>query len=409
MKNFEQYNHKKGRNAGFGRGGRSQNGDFMHGSAHDGMEDREEYPYFVKNPSSNEIYVCSSDMVLYPGTYVVAPTRFGLDMGIVVGNVPSRDAHYQPGSTEVHGACHLCGGDYCAMCSEAIGEWNDDEDADLVASGDYEGDEKPFSCKIVSVTEIDPVPMNDDDDDLNCWEARYQKPILAVVSGSMDRIDRVATPDDMRRYYQNLENEDEAMRVCREKIEKHHLDMKLVTAHFLLEEPKVLFFFTSDDRVDFRELVKDLVSVFRLRIELRQIGVRDESRVLGGLAVCGRDFCCHCVTDKLNPVTIKMAKEQNLSLNSMKISGPCGRLLCCLSYEYDFYIEEKRDYPYEGSKLRVGDEICRVSEINILSKKISLSSSDGRIIIIPRSAVFYSNESNRWEITPEYQEDFFSN
>ena len=157
------------------------------------------------------------------------------------------------------------------------------------------------------------------------------------------------------------------------------------------------------------ELVKDLVTVFRMRIELRQIGVRDESRVLGGLAVCGRDYCCHSVTDKLDPVSIKMAKEQNLSLNSMKISGPCGRLLCCLSYEYDFYVEEKRKYPSEGSKIKVGFELMKITDINILRKKITLSGPEGRVLSIPHSAVFFNDGANRWEITKEYSDEYLSN
>ena len=182
-----------------------------------------------------------------------------------------------------------------------------------------------------------------------------------------------------------------------------------MTAHFLLSEPKALFFFTADDRVDFRELVKDLVAVFRMRIELRQIGVRDESRVLGGLAVCGRDFCCHCVSDKLNPVTIKMAKEQNLSLNSMKISGPCGRLLCCLSYEYDFYCEEKQAYPPEGSRLKIGGELFRVQEVNILSHKITVSGSEGRSYLMPREEVRFNSDTGHWEVDRDFQEELLSN
>lgn len=386
MKNFDTGN--RNRNKG---GNSKQAGDMRNQNPQTSDELWEAYPYYVKNPSSNEISVCGSDMVLYPGTYVVAPTRFGMDMGIVIGNVQGKDSVYTPGCTCIRGACALVQND------------------DLAASGDYEGDEKPFTYEVISVATFDKLPKKEELDDSACWEARYQKPEKVMLSAGIDRIDRVAAPDDMKRYYQNLENEEEALHVCREKIQKHNLDMKLVTAHFLLGEPKALFFFTSDDRVDFRELVKDLVSVFRLRIELRQIGVRDESRVLGGLAVCGRDFCCHSVTDKLCPVTIKMAKEQNLSLNSMKISGPCGRLLCCLAYENDFYNDEKHDYPYEGSKLKAGSEICKVTEVNILSKKITLSSTDGRMIIIPRSAVFYSGDTSRWEITPEYQEEYFSN
>lgn len=235
------------------------------------------------------------------------------------------------------------------------------------------------------------------------------EPMEVDLKGDEEWIDRLATPSDLDRYQDLASKEDEAMRICREKIAYHKLDMKLVTAHFLLGEPKIVFFFTADVRVDFRELVKDLVSVFRIRIELRQIGVRDESRVLGGLAVCGRDFCCHSVTDKLNPVSIKMAKEQNLSLNSMKISGPCGRLLCCLAYEYDFYQEEKRNYPPEGSKLKVGFELMKVSEVNILSKKILLTGSEGRMMSIPHTAVWYNDDTSRWEITKEYEEEFLSN
>ncbi|MBO4388105.1 MAG: hypothetical protein J5785_01540 [Spirochaetales bacterium] len=391
MRNYESSTYRKGR-------GYPQ--PHLRSDQPDGHE-TEAFPYFVKNPASNEVSVCISDDVIYPGTYVVAPTRFGLDMGIVIGNVPASDGVYTPGCDRVRGAC-------CLNCSSGT-DAGEETDADLAAWGDCESEGfEPAQWQIVSVTELPPLPKTDEVDDSGCWETRYSAPVKMHVSDDLDRIDRVATPEDMKRYHANLRSEEEAMEICREKVARHHLNMKLVTAHFLLGEPKALFFFTADDRVDFRELVKDLVSVFRLRIELRQIGVRDESRVLGGLAVCGRDFCCHCVTDKLNPVTIRMAKEQNLSLNSMKISGPCGRLLCCLSYENDFYLEEKRDYPPEGSKLKAGSEICKVTEVNILSKKISMTTVDGRVIIIPRQAVFFCGQNNRWEITPEYQAEYFS-
>jgi cell fate regulator YaaT (PSP1 superfamily) len=153
--------------------------------------------------------------------------------------------------------------------------------------------------------------------------------------------------------------------------------------------------------VDFRELVKDLVSVFKTRIELRQIGVRDESRVLGGLGVCGRKFCCHSLTDKLNPVSIKMAKEQNLSLNSMKISGPCGRLLCCLSYEYDFYKEEKSRLPSEGNRIRTEQEEFRVADVNILTKRITLTGKEGNAFDAPFSRFQWDEERKRWWLLPE--------
>lgn len=211
-----------------------------------------------------------------------------------------------------------------------------------------------------------------------------------------EEIVRKATEDDIETYRSNLMKEEEALRICREKVQKHSLDMKLVSAHYLVDEPKILFFFTADARVDFRELVKDLVSVFKMRIELRQIGVRDESRVLGGLAVCGRNYCCNGVTDKLNPVSIKMAKEQNLSLNSMKISGPCGRLLCCLSYEYDFYREEKAGLPQEGSRIRVEEDEFKVTDVNILARKIHLQSRDGRVLDLPFKNFQRDEKTGSW-------------
>jgi cell fate regulator YaaT (PSP1 superfamily) len=219
----------------------------------------------------------------------------------------------------------------------------------------------------------------------------------------------MATKEDYQRYLELTSMEEEALVLCREKVQAHGLDMKLVSAHYLFGESKIIFFFTAANRVDFRDLVKDLVGVFRIRIELRQIGVRDESRVLGGLAVCGRDFCCHAITDKLNPVSIKMAKEQNLSLNSTKISGPCGRLLCCLSYEYDFYAEEKRKFPAEGSRLKVQHELMKITEVNILSRKISLVGPEGRHLTIPFTAVHLNEETSRWEIDREYLDEFLAN
>ena len=157
-----------------------------------------------------------------------------------------------------------------------------------------------------------------------------------------------------------------------------------------------MFFFTAENRVDFRELVKDLVSVFKSRIELRQIGVRDESRVVGGLGVCSRGFCCHTVSDKLKPVSIKMAKDQNLSLNSMKISGSCGRLLCCLAYEHLFYNEQRRLVPPENSRIFYKGETWKVMEVNVIQGCIRLTAEDGRIIKFA-SSVFEKTEGN-WNI-----------
>src|SRR6056297_182990 len=234
--------------------------------------------------------------------------------------------------------------------------------------------------------------------------SRYGKD-LAYVLGHIKHVEnydmkdaeevfRRASSQDISEYEKNLEKEAEALDVCREKIKNHNLDMKLVAAHYMVDEPKILFFFTADARVDFRELVKDLVSVFKMRIELRQIGVRDESRVLGGLAVCGRPYCCHGMTDRLKSVSIKMAKEQNLSLNSMKISGPCGRLLCCLSYEFDFYREEKRKLPNTGSRLKIKNEDYKVTEVNILAKRIKLQSRDGGMVEVPFDRFSWNKETH---------------
>ncbi len=393
------------------------------------------YVYMVKNPSSNEMSICAWDSVLYPGTQVIAPTRYGLDLGMVMGSAADIGGPYKAGCPNCQGAClrsePLAEPEPQQELEEessfdAVGEVVEDQTVIVSQDGEDQVEfllEAPAEVmedavateEIVVEEEAPAVPFEwdpkPDEDQCACCGgcAQRDNPREIELDGDVEWIERLATPDDLRRAQEQADKEREALRLCREKVAKHKLDMKLVTAHYLAGEPKLLFFFTADVRVDFRELVKDLVNIFRIRIELRQIGVRDESRVLGGLAVCGRDFCCHSVTDKLNPVSIKMAKEQNLSLNSMKISGPCGRLLCCLSYEYDFYVEEKQCYPPEGSRLKVGHDLMKVTEVNILSKKISLSGPDGRYLTIPGSAVDYNGEMNRWEIRKEYLDEFLSN
>ena len=172
--------------------------------------------------------------------------------------------------------------------------------------------------------------------------------------------------------------------------------MKLVETHFLFEEQKALFFFSSENRVDFRELVKDLVSIFKMRIELRQIGVRDESRITGGLGVCGRPFCCNAISDKLRPVSIKMAKDQNLSLNSMKISGQCGRLLCCLSYEFDWYNEARRVLPNEGIRLHYDGTDFKIIEVNPITSMVRMIGDDGRLLEV--NAKRFIKDGNKWKI-----------
>jgi len=279
------------------------------------------------------------------------------------------------------------------------------------------GDSENFYCtvKILHSSETQTCRMESKDHvkrgDHIIINSRYGKD-LAVVLGpvkcicqsekdNLEDIIRLANDKDLSKYENNLEREKEAVRLCKLKIIEQKLDMKLISAHYLLEESKILFFFSAESRVDFRDLVKNLVAIFKMRIELRQIGVRDESRVLGGLAVCGRNYCCNGVTDKLKPVSIKMAKEQSLSLNSMKISGPCGRLLCCLSYEYDFYLEEKHKYPTEGSRVSTGDEQFKVLDSNVITKKITVVSTDGRFFTVPLE--FLSKESTgKWVILATY-------
>ena len=207
---------------------------------------------------------------------------------------------------------------------------------------------------------------------------------------------RIATEADFQQMKSNIEKEKTASILFKEKVLVHKLDMKLVKCHYLLGEPKVLFFFTADTRIDFRKLVKDLVAILRIRIELRQIGVRDESRIAGGIGCCGRPFCCHVVTDKLRPVSIKMAKEQNLSLNSLKISGQCGRLLCCLAYEHDWYVETKKNLPSTGTSLYYDNTLFRISEINLITGIIALSGEDGRVLSVPSKRFFHQN--GKWKI-----------
>ena len=207
---------------------------------------------------------------------------------------------------------------------------------------------------------------------------------------------RIATKNDKNKYEENLEKEKKAYKIASEKIKKHKLTMKLVNTHYFFEESKILFNFTADGRIDFRDLVKDLASIFKTRIELRQIGIRDECRIMSGYGHCGRHFCCSKVNNDLSPITIKMAKEQNITLNSLKISGACNRLLCCLAYEYETYKDEKKNYPDEGAKIRVNNEFFHIAEINIQSKTAKLVSPNGRFHQIPLKLINYDkNKKSR--------------
>lgn len=189
---------------------------------------------------------------------------------------------------------------------------------------------------------------------------------------------RVATPADDKQNAENLEKKKEAYDICLEKIRKHELDMKLVDAEYTFDNNKVLFYFTADGRIDFRELVKDLAAVFKTRIELRQIGVRDEIKIMGGIGVCGRVLCCHSYLSEFVPVSIKMAKEQNLSLNPTKISGVCGRLMCCLKNEEETYEELNRKLPNVGDTVATDDGLKgEVHSVNVLRQRIKVLVEEG--------------------------------
>ena len=172
-------------------------------------------------------------------------------------------------------------------------------------------------------------------------ETKFTNPIKPII--------RIATDDDLKRIERNKAKEKDAFRICETKIAAHKLNMNLIDVECTFDNNKLLFYFTAENRVDFRELVKDLASVFRTRIELRQIGVRDEAKMLGGLGVCGQPFCCSRFLGEFQPVSIKMAKEQGLSLNPTKISGTCGRLMCCLKYEQDAYEDLLKTTPKQGA------------------------------------------------------------
>lgn len=189
---------------------------------------------------------------------------------------------------------------------------------------------------------------------------------------------RIADKNDDMRYEANRDKEKDAFEVCVKKIMDHKLDMKLIDVEYTFDNSKLLFYFTSDDRVDFRELVKDLAGYFRTRIELRQIGIRDEAKIMGGLGICGRPFCCNTFLPDFVQVSIKMAKEQNLSLNSAKISGACGRLMCCLRYEYDTYQEELRRMPKVDTTVVTPDGVGVVTELKPLQNivKVMLSNEN---------------------------------
>lgn len=195
-------------------------------------------------------------------------------------------------------------------------------------------------------------------------ESELTKPLKEVL--------RIATEQDKKQQLENKENEKEAYRVCMEKIKKHELNMNLVDVEYTFDRTKLLFYFTAEGRIDFRDLVKDLATVFRTRIELRQIGVRDESKIMGSVGVCGRDICCSKFLGDFMPVSIKMAKEQGISLSPSKISGICGRLMCCLKYEQDTYEELWKTTPREGAVVETPKGVGTVEYTGLLKGKVKV-------------------------------------
>ena len=199
-------------------------------------------------------------------------------------------------------------------------------------------------------------------------EDSIKKPLKGVI--------RIATPEDDKRNAENREKEKRAYGICAENIKEHKLEMKLIEAEYTFDGSKIIFYFTADGRVDFRELVKDLASVFKTRIELRQIGVRDESKTIGSIGVCGRGLCCAQFLDEFVPVSIKMAKEQGLSLNPAKISGVCGRLMCCLKYEQDVYEELLKITPPQGAFVHTPDGDGTVETVSLLKELVRVKLED---------------------------------
>ena len=221
--------------------------------------------------------------------------------------------------------------------------------------------------------------------------SEYDKPVTII---------RTASDEDRRITAENDRDAAQALAFAKQLVDQRNLPMSMVSAHYSIDRSRLVLLFTAETRIDFRDLVKDLVHEYRVRIELRQIGVRDESRIVGGLGICGRVLCCNGVSDRLKAVSIRMAKAQNLSLNSAKISGPCERLLCCLEYEYDFYRDAKRGVPGVGARVYWGEESLRVSDVNLLTRTVRIDSRE-RSATLPAERIRYDSGDQRWVVLEE--------
>lgn len=200
--------------------------------------------------------------------------------------------------------------------------------------------------------------------------AKFPKPLKKII--------RLANEADMEKGRENLIREREAKKLCLAKIAEYNLPMKLIGVDSFFDGSKIIFYFVSEGRVDFRTLVKDLASAFRTRIEMRQVGVRNEAKMIGGVGTCGREFCCQTILKEFSPVSIKMAKEQNLALNPQKISGACGRLMCCLAYEFDTYLELKKDFPKLGKRVITPQGPGKVVQQNVFQQTVRVALEDGQ-------------------------------
>ena len=218
-------------------------------------------------------------------------------------------------------------------------------------------------------------------------DSKLEKPLKKII--------RIATNKDKKQYEENKKKEQEALKLCEEKIIEHKLDMTLTDVEYKFDRSKLLFFFSADGRIDFRDLVKDLAAIFKTRIELRQIGVRDEAKSIGGLGPCGRKLCCSSWLGDFQPVSIKMAKDQSLSLNPTKISGICGRLFCCLKYEHDVYAEAIDAMPVVGSLVKVDDSKGKVIEVNPLLEQLRIEFNDKTIKICHKDEVKVLHEPKK--------------
>lgn len=227
------------------------------------------------------------------------------------------------------------------------------------------------------------------------------------LKAPLKKVIRIATEKDLKHEAENRKKEKEAFKICEEKIKKYHLDMNLTEVEYKFDNSKILFYFTADGRIDFRELVKDLAAIFKTRIELRQIGVRDEVKRIGGNGVCGRELCCCSFLGNFETVSIKMAKEQNVSLNPSKISGNCGRLMCCLKYEQDVYEDKLKRLPKIGAIVKTEDGEGTVEAIETLKEMVRVKLKDGEDVFYkkyPASEVKILKNVGKEEVNPEEKE-----